>query len=123
MLLKLFFTLVIATGLLLMVRSKLGLHAPPPRSNDTQKPATTGPTPRQIAYALVAVLAVTSVGASLVHWTGEREVVTVRIVNSRTGETTLYQAYRNDVETRSFKTVDGVSVTIADVDRVELLER
>ena len=119
MLLKLFFGLIIAAGVLLMVRSRL--RPQPSRDASAQAQAGFQPTPRQIAYGLVVILAVTSVGVSLLHWQGSREVVTVRVVNSRSGEVATYRANRSDIGPRSFRTLDGTRITIADVDRVEVL--
>jgi hypothetical protein len=119
MLLKLFFGLLIAAGVLLMLRARF---APPRRERADAAAAGFQPTPRQIAYGLVAVLAVTSVGVSFLHWQGTQEVVTVRVVNTRSGETTTYQAHRSDIGPRSFRTLDGRRVTVAEVDRVEIQE-
>jgi hypothetical protein len=53
-------------------------------------------------------------------WQAGREAVTVRVVNANTGVAVTYRARREDVSGRSFLTLDGRRVTLAEVERLEL---
>ena len=56
-------------------------------------------------------------------WVTAREAITVRVINANTGEGVAYQARREDVAGRSFRTLDGRRITLADVERMELDEK
>jgi len=47
-------------------------------------------------------------------------VVTVRVINSDNGQVVEYRARRGDIDGRTFETLDGRVVTLADVERMEL---
>ncbi len=79
--------------------------------------------PRTVAYIFLAVAALTGGGIYLFEWLDDRQVITIRLINSRTGEAAIYQAYKGKIRSRRFETLDGRSVTIADEDRVEMVER
>ncbi len=76
--------------------------------------------PRAVAYIFLAVAMVTGTALFLMEWYDDRQVITIRVINSRTGETVVYEAYKGKVYGRRFETLDGRLVTVADVDRVEL---
>ncbi len=76
--------------------------------------------PRAVAYIFLAVAVFTGTALFLVEWYDDRQVITIRVINSRTGETAVYEAYKGKVYGRRFETLDGRLVTVADVDRVEL---
>ncbi|MEJ2694239.1 MAG: antitermination protein NusG [Candidatus Thiodiazotropha sp.] len=54
------------------------------------------------------------------EWQDRYRVVTVAVVNSQTGERIEYQARRMDVAERHFVTLDGIEVSVADTERIEL---
>lgn len=72
--------------------------------------------------AITAVLLMLSGAALFLYqqWRDSTQVVTVRIINANNGRETDYQAYKGDVDGRSFKTVDGRLVTLAESERMEL---
>jgi len=59
-------------------------------------------------------------GYSAWQWLGTREVVSVRVVNANTGTSISYRAYRGDVGEHGFTTVDGRSITLAEIERLEV---
>lgn len=72
----------------------------------------------------VAAVALTLAGVALwlLHaWRAAAEVVTVQVFDASSGAMTEYQAYRSDLEARSFRTVDGRRVTLAETERMETL--
>jgi hypothetical protein len=54
------------------------------------------------------------------EWREAYQVVDVRVINSHTGAAQTYRAHLKDVQGRSFETLDGRIVTLADVERMEL---
>jgi len=54
------------------------------------------------------------------EWREAYQVVTVRVINSHTGVARSYRARLKDVQGRSFATLDGRMVTLADVESMEL---
>jgi hypothetical protein len=53
-------------------------------------------------------------------WDEGREILQVRVVNANTGAEIDYRARRRDVEGRSFRTIEGQVVRLADVERMIL---
>ena len=78
--------------------------------------------PRLVAYVFLGVAVVTGAAVYWLEWSDDRQVINIRVINSRTGEAVTYQAHKGKIRGRRFETVDGREVTIADVDRVEMLE-
>ena len=77
---------------------------------------------RTLAYGLVSVM-VAGIGLYLFEsWEAAQRPVTVRVINANTGEAVTYQASPKDVTGRSFRTLDGRRVTLADVERMEVSE-
>jgi hypothetical protein len=75
---------------------------------------------RALAYGLVSVT-VAGTGLYLYQgWEQGREIVRVRVVNAGTGQGVTYRARRQDIVGRSFRTLDGHAVTLADVERMEV---
>jgi hypothetical protein len=70
------------------------------------------------AFALLALM----IGGTLVYlfqdWERRQQVVEVQVVNSYTGAAQSYQARRGDIDRRSFRTLDGRFVRIADMERL-----
>ena len=52
----------------------------------------------------------------------EHREITVEVINTRTGASVRYQVERGDIRGRTFRTLDGRTVTVADVERIEILE-
>jgi hypothetical protein len=78
---------------------------------------------RLAAYGLV-VLMLAGTGVYLLQgWQRDREVVDLQVVNAYTGEIQRYEARRGDIDRRSFLTLDGRRVQIAEMERLILLER
>ena len=78
---------------------------------------------RALKIAAIVTVGVMIAGAALwalTSWRDATEIVTVRVVNSGTGETVTYQAHRNDIDDRSFRTVKGVRVILAETERLEV---
>ena len=121
MFLKLLLTALVIAGAFMALRIR--------KSNPGHSPARLAPIPMaRPKSALPRMAAITAVllmlsGAALFlyqQWRDSTQVVTVRIINANNGRETDYQAYKGDVDGRSFKTVDGRLVTLAESERMEL---
>lgn len=53
-------------------------------------------------------------------WEAGRRPMTVRVINANTGAVVTYQVSPKDMTGRSFRTLDGRRVTLADVERMEV---
>lgn len=75
---------------------------------------------RVVAYGLLAVM-LTGSGLWLwLDWRHDREVIEVAVVNPYSGDIQRYQARRGDVDGRSFRTLDGRRIHIAEMERMML---
>jgi hypothetical protein len=119
---KILFTLAVAIGVLALFRWR------------RQRELRVLPSPRYVAtdsdlrpllkWLSIAVIVMTIGGASLwlLHaWRDAGEIVTVRVFDVGSGAVTEYEVYRSDLEVRSFRTVDGRRVVLAETDRMETL--
>jgi len=76
--------------------------------------------PRIAAYGALAIALVGCALFIYLQWQDTWRVVTVRVINAGSGIESTYQAYKGDVEDRSFTTTDGRRVNLAEVERMEL---
>ncbi len=115
MITKILLTIAVIIVVLLMFRRKA------PRSGP--QTIETNDNTRALKIAAVVAVGVMIAGAALwmlTSWRDVTEIVAVRVVNSQTGEAVLYQAHRNDIDDRSFRTVNGVRVVLAETERLEV---
>ncbi|MEX2130859.1 MAG: hypothetical protein WD772_05185 [Pseudohongiellaceae bacterium] len=54
------------------------------------------------------------------RWQDDHEILTVNLHRDDNSAPTSYQVYRFQLEARSFVTTDGISVTVADNERMEV---
>ena len=52
-------------------------------------------------------------------WRGASEIVQVRVIDAGTGKSSEYEVYRGEIEDRSFRTIDGRRVILAETERME----
>jgi len=119
MITKILFTIAIIVGVVLITRYSAQRRPAIPRYVATVNPRK----PVRIAAYVVVGLIVASAALWLImEWRDAHEVLTVRVVNSETGTEVVYDAFRSDIDKRTFRTVDGRRVTLADVERLEVME-
>ncbi|NKC12568.1 MAG: hypothetical protein GKR94_10310 [Gammaproteobacteria bacterium] len=124
MLTKLLFTgLVIAIGIFLQrLRNRKAAEPKVIRVVQTQ-PAQASAMPPWIrtgAYLFAALVAGSSALWYYSTWRENQQVVTIRVINTGSGDVATYQAHQGDIEGRSFTTTEGLQVRIADAERVEI---
>lgn len=121
MLTKILFTLLVVVGGLVYARHRAagrrGVGTP-------ARPVHMAPSWTRRLLPVAVMVAVMAVAGFMfwLQWQEEHRIFTVRVVDTRTGEVTRYAVYKDDVQGRSFRTVDGRVVTLADVERMELIE-
>lgn len=76
----------------------------------------------RVAAYVLAGSAVFSAGWFIYQdWAESQKTVTIRVINAQTGESTHYQARQAQVYGRTFRTVEGHQVRLADVERMEVV--
>lgn len=120
---KLLLTALVIAGAVLTMRARGQRMEQVAAAEAANRPAADSPNLRLIkmAAAILVVLMVLGAGFYLYHqWQDAYQVVTVRVIDSRSGKEVTYQAYKGDVEGRTFLTTQGRQVTLAEVERLEL---
>jgi len=121
MLLKILLTAAIILGAMLFLRKRT--H----RVQQTAVPASPQPQPPQsrvphyAAYGLVSIMLAGALYFVYLEWVESYQIVTVRVIDTRSGNTVSYEAYRGDVAERSLLTLDGKMVSLAEVERMEFV--
>lgn len=119
---KILFTLVVILVIFAIARGRMrGSAAGAPQGTQPTAPAPRWP--RYIAYGFLALVIGVGVTFYYLDWQERNEVLTVKIINSRTGLTTRYQVSRGEMRGRTFTTLDGVTVTLSEEERVEVTDR
>ena len=121
MITKLLFTALVIASTLFWIRHRGA--ARPRRSRRPETPASRSPWYWRLAPA-GALIAVMGVSAFIfwLEWRAEHQIFTVRVIGTHNGEVRQYAVYRDAVNGRSFRTIDGRLVTLADVERMEIVE-
>ena len=121
MLTKILFTLAVILVVALVFRVK-NTPAKPVKPQAAQAPNSKGSaSAAMVAYTLLGLVIAISALVFLLHWQDQHQVIDIQVTNSQ-GNTLKYQAYKKSVEGRRFTTIDGVSVDLADSDRIEILK-
>jgi hypothetical protein len=74
------------------------------------------------AYAVVLVMLFGSGVYLFQSWDREHQVVEVQVVNPYNGDVQRYEARRGDIEGRTFRTLDGRLIRIAEMERLVINE-
>jgi len=121
MLLKILLTAIVILGAVLTLRRRV--H----RVQQSTAPITPQPIvspsrlPHYAAYGLVSIMLAGALYFVYLEWVDSYQVVTVRVIDTRSGNTVNYEAYRGDVAERSLLTLDGKMVSLAEVERMEFV--
>jgi len=127
MFLKLLLTALVIAGALLTLRMRRQRNM---RQYTSLAPVLNAPLDkqRQSRRRMTQFLAAGAVflmlaGATLYlyhQWSDAYQVVTVRVIDTRSAQATSYQVYKGDIDGRTFITTDGRTVTLAEVERLEI---
>jgi hypothetical protein len=124
MFLKLLLTLLVIAGALLTLRMRsqrrLNQYAPEPRVLKAPGGGVRSNRMPQLLAAGAVLLMLIGAGLYLYHqWRDAYQIVSVHVIDTRSGQSSQYQAYKGDIEGRKFTTIDGRVVTLAEVERME----
>lgn len=120
MLTKILFTLAVILVVALVFRVKnTPAKAVNPAAAQTQN-TKGGVSAAMVAYTLLGLVIAISALVFVLHWQDQHQVIDIQVTNSQ-GNALKYQAYKKAIEGRRFTTIDGVSVDLADSDRIEIL--
>lgn len=75
---------------------------------------------RPAAYGFAALIVTGSVVWYYSAWQDGQQVVIIRVINTGSGQSATYQARKGSIDGRSFRTVDGFVVRVADAERIEV---
>ena len=121
MLTKLLLTVTVIAIVLLFARTR---RSPGISSNKGQKPPPDKrprPSPARLtAWILIAVIVTVTLILSSIQWLSTPAVVLVHVINSSNGNSVSYHAYADRVTARSFETIDGRTIILAEVERAEI---
>ncbi len=77
---------------------------------------------RLAAYSLVVATLLSALLMVYEGWQTDHKPVVVRVINVQTGASAVYQALQGQVHGRTFHTLDGRQIRLADVERMEVEE-
>jgi hypothetical protein len=78
---------------------------------------------RPAAYLFAGSIVASSAVYYYTTWQDNQRVVTIRVINTNSGDVASYEAHKGSIDGRSFETIDGLHVRIADAERVEVIHR
>ena len=120
MITKIFFTMLVIVIVGMIFRSQTqGKQANIKRSAAAQA-ASGSLAPKAVAYLLVGLLIIVSGVVYYFSWSDANQLVTLRVFDA-TGGLREYQSYQKDIYGRSFTSISGIQIHLADTDRLEML--
>lgn len=126
MFLKLLLTALVIAGALLTLkmRKQRAMQQSAPELRVLNSPPSGSPGGKQLTRFLAAgavLLMLLGAGLYLYHqWRDTYQVVTVKVIDTRGGQSTTYRAYKGDIDGRTFVTTDQRTITLAEVERMEI---
>ena len=76
--------------------------------------------PQLAAYIIIGFMLLFSAIFFTLNWLDDNSMVTIRVINAE-NHVTEYQIKKNELNGRSFKTLDGRSIELGDNERLEIL--
>jgi hypothetical protein len=122
MFMKLLLTLLVIAGAIVALRLRKRQSQRPAivHVNENSLPAGKIALPKIAAYAALSVMLLGCAAFIYFQLQDTWRIVTVRVIDAGSGKESTYQAYKGDVDGRSFTTTDGRRVNLAEVERMEL---
>ena len=121
---QLLITLAVAAIFIVIARMKRARSDP--RAAAGKPSATPEPSSRTtsmvVGYSLAAIMILATAGVSWMRYQEANSIVRVEVVDTRSGERTIYQVRRKNLGEREFRTVDGRVVSLGASDRMERIE-
>lgn len=128
MITKILLTLSVIVGVAFFLRMKGAVDDSTPKARsrpavNTRQPSEGQKMFRQGAYLFLIFMAI-SAAVMVYYEIGDRyKTVTVQVVNTQTGERISYQAEQQDIKSDRFTTLEGKTVYIAEIERIEIVPK
>lgn len=124
MLKQLIVTLAVAAIVIVLARMKRGrANADATGTGPRAESVASSPSTTVIAgYVLAAIMILATAGVTWMRYQEANEIVRVEVVDTRSGDRTVYQVRRKQLGEREFTTVDGRVVSLGASDRMERIE-
>ncbi|MBS3745278.1 MAG: hypothetical protein KGY48_13065 [Wenzhouxiangellaceae bacterium] len=122
MLKQLLITLLVATIVIVLARMKRGRAAARAAGDAPASEASGRSTTVVVGYSLAAIMILATAGITWTRYQEANEIVRVEVVDTRSGDRTVYQVRRKQLGEREFTTVDGRIVSLGASDRMERIE-
>ena len=121
---QLLITLAVATIVIVVARMKRARGEA--RTSAATPAASPEPSSRTtsmvVGYSLAAIMILATAGISWMRYQDANAIVQVEVVDTRSGDRTIYQVRRKNLGEREFRTVDGRVVSLGASDRMERIE-
>jgi len=112
---KILFTLAVVGLVVWMVRFR---RRPAASVNSPILPRRAG---RLLAVLVPSAVLAVTLAVVWYDWRHDHQVLEVRVIDAGTGRVSLYRVRRNRLGERSFETVDGLRVRLAETERIEVV--
>ncbi len=121
MITKILFTLTVIVGVILFFRTKRATPQNQQRSSQPKKePSENEKMFRQGAYLFMLFMVLSAIAVFFFEIGDNYSTVNVHVVNTQTGHKQSYKAAQKDIKSNSFTTMEGRTVYIADIERIEV---
>jgi hypothetical protein len=120
MLTKILFTLAVITGCFWYVSAKRDHRRQPTLVIASKKDLRKREILRRSAYLFMGVMVLAAIAMIYIEISDGNTLVTVHVINSQTGSRVSYQARRQDIKSSSFTTLEGSTVYVANIERIEV---
>lgn len=118
MLTKILFTLVVIIGVAIFYRNK-AMTENQTRAKKAQAEKNDSIPTRALAYVLIGVLIAISIAVFAYNWQQNNRIFNIKVTAS-SGEVINYQARHQDIDGRTFVTMDGIQVSVGQDDKMEM---
>lgn len=121
MLTKILFTLAVIAGVFVFFRHRRegGRLPAQPAPVLLNRVSRRRPLIGWIASAVLVVMVAASALLVLHSWRDTQDIIYIRVIDAGSGNMSSYEAYRGDIEERSFRSIDGRHITLAATERLE----
>lgn len=120
MLTKIIVTLVVIVGCLWFASSKRNQELQPVQRKPSKKDVERKLLLTRSAFAFMFLMVLAAGIIVFFEFQDDYETVTVHVINSETNARISYQAERQDIDGNRFTTIEGRTVFVADVERIEV---
>lgn len=112
---------VLAAFLVVRHRNESETDSRPRRAAPAEEGASSSSDLRFAAYLFLILMVGTGTFIYVQRWQDDHTVLTVNLYRSEQAAPVSFQVYKYQLESRSFTTLDGVRITVADNERMEIL--